>query len=77
MAPTFVWNIMLNERGAVRLPGSPVAGDGISAISSSRASVMSLATTGARVPWIAFLRLKASAAVWRSPAVFSLSRAET
>jgi hypothetical protein len=41
MAPTLVWNIMLNERGAVRLPGSPVAGEGMRAISSGLASVMS------------------------------------
>ena len=34
IAPTFVWNIMLNARGGVRLPGSPVAGEGMSAISS-------------------------------------------
>ena len=32
---------MLNARGGVRLPGSPVAGEGISAISSSCASVKS------------------------------------
>ena len=68
---------MLNERGAVRLPGSPVAGDGINAISSGCASVMSFGCTGASVPWIAFLRLKLSAAVWSWPAVFSLSSAET
>ncbi len=34
-------------------------------------------TTGARAPWMAFLRLNASAAVCRSPTVLSLSRAET
>ena len=77
MAPTFVWNIMLKARGAVRLPGSPVAGEGIRGISSGVASVMSRIATGARAPWMAFLRLKLSAAVWRSPTVFSLSRPET
>jgi hypothetical protein len=41
MAPTFVWNIMLNERASVREPGSPVAGDGMRGISSGFASVKS------------------------------------
>ena len=68
---------MLKARGAVRLPGSPVAGEGMNVISAGCASVMSLAATGASVPWMAFLRLNASAAVWSWPTVFSLSRAET
>jgi len=39
MAPTYVWNIMLNERGGVSEPGLPVAGEGMSACSSGLASV--------------------------------------
>ena len=38
MAPTYVWNIMLNERGGVSEPGLPVAGEGMSACSSGFAS---------------------------------------
>ena len=77
MAPTFVWNIMLNERGGVRLPGSPVAGEGMSGNCSGVASVMSRGWTGSSVPWMAFFRLKDSAASWSSAAVRSLSSALT
>ncbi len=76
MAPTFVWNIMLNARGGVR-SGLPVAGEGIWPISSGLASVKSRGCTAASAPWTAFLRFSCSAAAWRSSVVFSLSRAET
>ena len=68
---------MLKERGGVRLPGSPVAGEGMRAISSGLASVMSRGETGSSFPWMARLRLKDSAWAWRSSAVRSLSRALT
>ena len=68
---------MLNERGAVRLPGSPVAGEGMRATSSGFASVMSRGRTAPSEPWMAFLRLKDSAASWSSAAVRSLSSALT
>lgn len=41
IAPTDVWNMRLKSRGAVSVPGSPVAGDGTSAYSEGSASVKS------------------------------------
>ena len=76
-APMYVWNIMLNERGGVRLPGSPVAGEGISAISSGFAAVMSRTSSGSSLPRTAFLRFSLEAFSWSSASVRSLSRADT
>ena len=73
----YVWNIMLNERGGVRLPGSPVAGEGMSGIWSAAAWVKSFGTTGSSFPWMAFFRLKVSAFSWSSASVASPSSAET
>ena len=76
-APRYVWNIMLKLRGGVRLPGSPVAGEGMSGISSGLAWVMSLAITGSSLPRTAFFRFRFSAFSCSSSVVRSPSSAET